>query len=98
MIADIVSSRLDSVLLDHLGIANDRVERRSQLMTHVGDEPRLRLIGLLRRSPSQQRLLRGRVMGRGLLLRPVEGGAKRCRQFTDLRWRTPARWRERFSA
>ena len=39
-------AELLGLLLQHLAVADDRVERRAQLVAHVGEEGALRLVGL----------------------------------------------------
>ena len=75
--AEFIQFSLDGFLLQHLGVAHDGVERRAQLVAHVGQEDALGPVGLL------QRLLVafafGDIAGRGehslqLPVAIVEGG------------------------
>jgi hypothetical protein len=74
IVGELLGSEIGGVLLEHLAVADDRVERRAQLVRHVGQELRLVAVGGLELAalvldlPEQPRVLDGqrRLAGEGL--------------------------------
>ena len=59
----VVLVQVDCLLLQHLAVADDGVQRRSQLVAHVGEELALGTIGRLGRILRFQQLFLGALVG-----------------------------------